>query len=86
MIKSGVKIGHGSIIGMGSVVTKDVAPYTIVGGCPAKIIKKRFNDEIILGLLESKWWDLKESDLKKLAKHIKDPIIFLKEYNIIKKK
>lgn len=85
MIKSGVKIGHGSIIGMGSVVTKDVAPYTIVGGCPAKIIKKRFNDEIILGLLESKWWDLKDSDLRKLAKHIKDPIIFLKEYNSIKK-
>lgn len=86
MIKSGVKIGHGSIIGMGSVVTKDVAPYTIVGGCPAKIIKKRFDDEVILGLLESKWWDLKDSELRKLAKHIKDPIIFLKEYNSIKKK
>ena len=58
IIKGGVKIGHGSIIGMGSVVTKDVEPYTIVGGCPAKIIKKRFNDNIILGLLESKWWEI----------------------------
>ena len=81
MIKSGVKIGHGSIIGMGSVVTKDIEPYTIVGGCPAKIIKKRFNDDIISGLLESKWWELKESDLKKLAVHIKEPILFLKKYN-----
>ena len=80
MIKSGVKIGHGSIIGMGSVVTKDVEPYTIVGGCPAKVIKKRFSDGIILELLQSKWWELKESDLKILAKHIKDPVIFLREF------
>ena len=85
MIKSGVKIGHGSIIGMGSVVTKDVDPYTIVGGCPAKIIKKRFDDTVIKGLLESKWWDLKESQLKKLAVYIKDPILFLKQYNNINK-
>jgi acetyltransferase-like isoleucine patch superfamily enzyme len=45
MIKSGVKVGEGAIIAMGSIVTKDVEPYTIVGGIPAKFIKKRFLDE-----------------------------------------
>ena len=81
-----VSITENVVIGAGSVVTKDIAPYTIVGGCPAKIIKKRFDEEIISGLLESKWWNLNDSDLKKLAKNIKDPIIFLKEYDSIKKK
>ena len=80
IIKSGVKIGHGSIIGMGSVVTKDVEPYTIVGGCPAKFLKMRFNSDIISGLLHSKWWELEESHLKRLAKHIKEPVVFLNEY------
>jgi chloramphenicol O-acetyltransferase type B len=80
IIKSGVKIGHGAIIGMGSVVTKDVEPYAIVGGCPAKIIKKRFDDKIIKGLLESNWWNLDEFALKKMAIHIKNPILFLENY------
>jgi chloramphenicol O-acetyltransferase type B len=86
IIKSGVKIGHGSIIGMGSVVTKDVEPYAIVGGCPAKIIKKRFDDKIIKGLLESNWWDLDEFDLKKIAIHVKNPILFLENYKKLKNK
>ena len=56
-ILSGVKIGDGSVIGTHSVVVKDVEPYTIVGGNPAKFIKKRFNDDVIERLLELKWWD-----------------------------
>ena len=56
-IMPGVKIGDGVIIGKHSVVTKDIPPYCIVGGNPAKIIKKRFDDEIINLLLELKWWD-----------------------------
>lgn len=47
LIMSGVKIGQGSIVAAGSVVTKDVAPYSIVGGCPAKQIKKRFPEDVI---------------------------------------
>lgn len=57
IIMPGVKIGDGAVIGTRSVVTKDVEPYTIVGGNPAKVIKKRFSDSDIEKLLEIKWWN-----------------------------
>ena len=57
VILSGVTIGDGAIIGSRAVVTKDVPPYTIVGGVPAKAIRKRFPDEVIQKLLKGKWWD-----------------------------
>ena len=53
---SGIKIGDGAVIAANSVVVKDVEPYTIVGGNTAKVIKKRFSDDIINDLLELKWW------------------------------
>lgn len=53
----GVNIGHGSIIGAHSLVINDVEPYSIVGGVPAKLIRKRFTDEEIEYLLKLKWWD-----------------------------
>lgn len=56
-IMQGVKIGDGTIIGTNSLVTKDVEPYTIVGGNPAREIRKRFDDETIQFLLALKWWD-----------------------------
>ena len=56
-IMPGVNIGDGAIIATKSVVTKDVAPYSIVGGNPAKEIKKRFSEEKIQTLLEMSWWD-----------------------------
>lgn len=56
-VMPGVRIGNGAIIATKSVVTKDVEPYSIVGGNPAKLIKKRFDDEIIELLLKAKWWD-----------------------------
>lgn len=58
IIMPGVKIGDGAIIAAYSVVTKDVEPYSVVGGNPVRFIKKRFNDELIELLLEFKWWDL----------------------------
>jgi virginiamycin A acetyltransferase len=64
IIMPGIHIGDGAIIAARSLVTKDVPPYTIVGGAPAKAIKKRFSDEVIKILLEIKWWDWDESKVK----------------------
>ncbi|QDU35474.1 Streptogramin A acetyltransferase [Poriferisphaera corsica] len=57
VVMPGVKIGDGAIIGTRSLVVKDIEPYTIVGGNPAKVIRKRFSDEVIEVLGEVKWWD-----------------------------
>lgn len=65
-ILDGLSIGDGAIVAAGSVVTKDVPPYTIVGGIPAKIIKKRFCDEDIQILIKSHWW---ENDMEWLRKN-----------------
>lgn len=63
LIMSGITIGTGSVIGAGAFVNKDVAPYSIVVGSPAKLIKKRFDDDIIESFLESKWWELPKEKL-----------------------
>ncbi|NRA74247.1 MAG: CatB-related O-acetyltransferase [Rickettsiales bacterium] len=56
-IMQGIKIGDGAIIGTNSLVTKDVLPYTIVGGNPAREIRKRFDEDVIQMLKELRWWD-----------------------------
>ncbi len=63
VIMPGVKIGDGAIIGAYSVVTKDVPPYSVAGGNPAKFIKKRFDEELIELLLKIKWWDFEPEKL-----------------------
>ncbi len=66
-IMPGVKIGDGAIIGTNSVVTKDVPDYTIVGGNPAKEIRKRFDDETIEFLVNLRWWDW---PIEKITEHV----------------
>lgn len=58
-VVQGVKIGDGAMVLTGAVVTKDVPPYAIVGGVPAKVMKYRFDEETINFLLECKWWNNK---------------------------
>lgn len=57
IIMSGVKIGHGAVVGARALVTKDVPPYHIVGGIPAKLLRERFKPDQIESLLKIKWWD-----------------------------
>ena len=66
-IMSGVRIGHGSIVAAGSLVTKDVEPYSVVGGNPAKHLKYRFEDQQIIDLLDIAWWDWTETKIKENA-------------------
>lgn len=68
-IMAGVTIGDGAIIATNSTITKDVEPYSIVGGNPANLIKKRFNDEKISKLLALKWWDW---DIDKITRNIQN--------------
>lgn len=65
VILSGVTIGDGAIIGTRAVVTKDVPPYTIVGGVPAKSLRRRFDDKTVERLLALRWWDWEEEKIKR---------------------
>ena len=67
-IMSGLKIGDGAVISANACVTKDVLPYHIVGGNPAKLIKQRFDDEIIDLLLMLKWWEFSAENIKSINK------------------
>lgn len=72
VILSGVTIGDGAIIGARAVVTKEVPPYTIVGGVPAKPIRKRFDENMISELLRLRWWDWSEEKIKQNFSAIQD--------------
>lgn len=82
VIMSGVRIGDGAIIGTRSIVTKDVEPYTIVAGSPAKPIRKRFDDDVIKRLQKIKWWDMPYEKIKKLLPFITNGDITELENNL----
>lgn len=82
-IMMGVKIGDGAVIGAHALVNKDVPPYAVVAGVPAKILKYRFDEKTIKELLELKWWDLDDEIIKKLPfKSVSETIDFIKNEEI----
>ena len=80
IVLDGVSIGNGAVIGAGSIVTKNVPPYSVVCGSPAKIIKKRFSDEMILSLEGIKWWDFDEEMLQSDILLFSDVRAFIKKF------
>jgi hypothetical protein len=70
-----VSIGDGAVVGAMAVVTKDVPPYAVVVGSPAKIVKIRFPDDQVKALLDSKWWEFAPWDLKGAT--VDDPLKFV---------
>ena len=81
LIKGGVIIGNGAIVAMGSIVIHDVEPYSIVAGVPAKVIRKRFDCEVIDKLQSIKWWDKSEEWLKSHVEEFEDAESFVcKQY------
>ncbi len=80
-IMSGVHIGNGAIVAAGAVVTKDVPPYAIVGGNPAKLIRYRFDNDTIARLQKLKWWYWPLEKLVTAIDHMADVEVFLEKYN-----
>jgi acetyltransferase-like isoleucine patch superfamily enzyme len=83
IIKDGITIGNGAIVGAGAVVVKDVEPYSIVGGVPAKLIRFRFAKEEINFLEEMRWWDKPEEWIKNNWKDFLDIKNFISKYRKI---
>lgn len=79
MIKGGVTIADGAIIGMGAIVTKDVGPYEIWAGSPARLIRKRFDDETAERLQQIKWWDMSEQQLAEYKAEFSNPQKFIEK-------
>lgn len=86
IVLSGIKIGQGAIVAAGSVVTKDVPPYAIVGGSPAKIIKYRFNENLISELIEIDYGRLTKKEIEQNIIGLYEPLISTEQINWMKKK
>lgn len=83
VILPGVKIGDGAVLAAGAVITKDVEPYAIVGGVPARLIRKRFSDEMIAKLLRIAWWEWEPEKIEKNIELFYQPKKFIKLFGLI---
>lgn len=66
IVLAGVEIGDGAVIGAGAVVSKNIPPFTVAVGNPARVIKRRFNEEIAVLLLQLKWWEMRPDELREI--------------------
>lgn len=80
-ILDGVKIGDGAVIGAGAIVSKDIPPYAVAVGCPIRILRFRFPENIRNKLLEIKWWNFSEDNLKDVERMIFDVDAFVEKYS-----
>lgn len=81
-VLDGISIGDGAVIGAGAVVSKNIPPYAIAVGSPVEIIKYRFDEETIQKLMEIKWWDFEENQLKDVSKLFSETDAFIRKYYI----
>jgi chloramphenicol O-acetyltransferase type B len=84
MVLSGVKIGDGAIVAARAVVTRDVEPYAIVAGCPAKCRAYRFSPEVIKQLLDIHWWEWDDARIREAVPLLSSPNLdrFLQKYHL----
>ena len=73
-IRVGVRIGDGAIIGVHAVVTRDVEPYSVVAGSPARVIRKRFPEEVVEELMKIAWWNWSDEKIEKYRDYFDDPV------------
>lgn len=81
IVLDGITIGDGAVIGAGAVVSKDIPPYAIAVGSPIRVIKYRFEPDVIEKLLEIEWWNQSDNVLSKVEKHFFDVDTFIQETN-----
>ncbi len=80
-IMDGVTIGDGAVIATGAIVTKDIPPYAIAGGVPAKVIKYRFSEDMIAKLLEIQWWNFSDEQIQQHIEFFRDSALTLEKLN-----
>ena len=82
MILSGVSIGHGAVIAARSVISRDIPPYAVVAGAPAKVVRYRFDEDAIKKLLEIKWWEWDDGRIREAVSLLSIPNVneFLRKY------